>query len=262
MPRIHPLLMLLLLTVGPISMPALAQSNQIEVKGVVFDITQKVPLDGVTVMATNGKGTMTDSLGRYSIWVRETDSVFFSYQNRVSGKYPVLGMQDPRQFSMALHVYTNQLPPVTIYGKNYRTDSLANRSAYAKYFNWSKNPFNSINVGGGTVGMDPNEIINLFRFKRNRQLAALQARLIKEEQDKYVDFRFNRKFVKTVTNLADESLAAFMYKYRPPYDFVMLVNDLELGYYIQQCYKKRNWSIAKRCRNFPAGHRSAIQRKP
>jgi hypothetical protein len=245
MPRIHPLLLLLLLTVGPISMPALAQSNQIEVKGVVFDITQKVPLDGVTVMATNGKGTMTDSLGRYSIWVRETDSVFFSYQNRVSGKYPVLGMQDPRQFSMALHVYTNQLPPVTIYGKNYRTDSLANRSAYAKYFNWSKNPFNSINVGGGTVGMDPNEIINLFRFKRNRQLAALQARLIKEEQDKYVDFRFNRKFVKTVTNLADESLAAFMYKYRPPYDFVMLVNDLELGYYIQQCYKKETGQLPK-----------------
>jgi hypothetical protein len=29
-----------------------------------------------------------------------------------------------------------------------------------------------------------------------------------------------------------------MYKYRPPYDFVAIVNDLELGYYIQQCYKK------------------------
>jgi hypothetical protein len=86
--------------------------------------------------------------------------------------------------------------------------------------------------------MDPNEIINMFRFKRNRQLAALQARLIQEEQDKYVDFRFNRKFVKKVTNLADQALVKFMYKYRPPYDFVAIVNDLELGYYIQQCYKK------------------------
>lgn len=246
MPRLQPLFLFLLLVLGSSRYAALAQGSLIEVKGVVYDITQKVPLDGVTVMATNGKGTMTDSLGRYSIWVRETDSVFFSYQNRVSGKYPVLGMQDPRQFSMALHVYTNQLPPVTIYGRNYRTDSLANRAAYAKYFNWSKpNPLTSVNVGGGGAGMDPNEIINLFRFKRNRQLAAFQARLIKEEQDKYVDFRFNRKFVKLVTNLADESLANFMYKYRPPYDFVMLVNDLELGYYIQQCYKKETGQLPK-----------------
>jgi hypothetical protein len=244
MPRLYPSILFLLLTAGPFSLPAFAQSNMIEVKGMVFDITQKVPLDGVTVMATNGKGTMTDSMGRYSIWVRETDSVFFSYQNRVSGKYPVLGMQDPRQFSMALHVYTNQLPPVTIYGKNYRTDSLANRAAYAKYFNWSKpNPLKSVNVGGGGAGMDPNEIINLFRFKRNRQLGALQARLVKEEQDKYVDFRYNRKFVKTVTNMSDESLSSFMFKYRPPYDFVMLVNDLELGYYIQQCYKKETGEL-------------------
>lgn len=223
---------------------AYAQGDLIEVKGVVYDITQRVPLDGVSVMGTNGRGTITDSLGRYTLWLRETDSVYFSYQNRVSGKYPVATMQDPRQFSMALHVHTHQLPPVTIYGRNYRTDSMANRAAYAKYFNWSRpNPLNSVNVANGGAGMDPNEIINLFRFKRNRQLAALQARLIQEEQDKYVDFRFNKKFVKKVTNMSDPALSKFMYKYRPPYDFVTIVNDLELGYYIQQCYKKETGQL-------------------
>ncbi len=219
--------------------PIKAQGGLIEVKGVVYDISQRNPLEAVTVMATNGKGTMTDSLGRYSIWVRETDSLFFSYQNKSTLKYPVLAMQDPRQFNMALHITTNMLPPVTVYGRNYHMDSLANRMEYARYFNWSKpNPLNNVNVANGGVGMDPNDIINLFRFRRNRQLAELQTRLVQEEQDKYIDHRFNKALVKKVTGYSDDAVKIFMRKFRPPYDFLLVVNDLELVYYIEQCYKQ------------------------
>lgn len=211
----------------------------VEVKGRVYDITQRNFLDGVSVMATNGRGTTTDTLGFYSIWVRETDSVYFSYQNRTTAKYPVATMEDVRQFNMALHVYSHNLPPVTVYGRSYRMDSLSNRMEYAKYFNWQKpNPLKSVNVANGGVGMDPNDIINLFRFRRNRQLAELQKRLVEQEEDKYIDFRFNKNFVRKVTGLSDDPLKAFMRKYRPPYDFLVIVNDLELGYYIQQCYLK------------------------
>jgi len=227
--------MLLLLQVAQVK----GQANNVEVKGVVYDISQRTPMEAVSVMATNGRGTITDSFGRYAIWVRETDSIFFSYQNKATGKYPVLTMQDPNQFNMALHVQVQTLAPVTIYGRSYRMDSLANRMEYAKYFNWSKpNPLTSVNVANGGVGMDPNEIINMFRFKRTRQLTSLRNRLIADEQDKYVDFRFNKSFVKRLTGLTDAALKKFMFKYRPPYDFLCIVNELELGYYIQQCYKK------------------------
>jgi hypothetical protein len=229
------MLAILLLQAGYAS----AQANTVEVKGIVYDISQRTPMEAVSVMATNGRGTITDSFGRYAIWVRETDSIFFSYQNKATGKYPVLTIQDPNQFNMALHVQVQALAPVTIYGRNYRMDSLSNRMEYAKYFNWSKpNPLKSVNVANGGVGMDPNEIINMFRFKRTRQLTSLRNRLIAEEQEKYVDFRFNRNFVKRVTGLTDAALKKFMYKYRPPYDFLEIVNELELGFYIQQCYKK------------------------
>jgi hypothetical protein len=214
-------------------------AQEIEVKGVIYDISQRTPLEGVSVMATNGRGTSTDEFGRYSLWVRTSDSLYFSYQGRETSKYPVLKMEDHRQFNMALHVQVFSLPNVIVRPPNYRMDSLQNRLDYGKYFDYRKpNPIGSINVGPTGVGMDPNEIINMFRFKRNRQLASLQRRLIAEEEDNYVNFRFNKNFVTQVTGLKGPELDAFMRKYRPPYDFVAITNQLELGYYIQQCYKK------------------------
>jgi hypothetical protein len=190
-------------------------------------------------MSTSGAGTITDEFGRYTINVRVTDSIYFSYQGRETGKYPVLAIEDPRQFNMALHVKVFALPNVIVRPPDYRTDSIQNRIDYGRYFGYAKpNPLKSINVGPTGVGMDPNEIINMFRFKRNRQLAALSRRLIADEQDKYIDFRFNKNFVKELTGLEGKELDAFIKKYRPPYDFVAITNQLELGYYIQQCYKK------------------------
>ncbi len=235
---LRPLFTTLLLCLACLGLHA---QQWVEVRGTVYDNSQRHPLEGVSVMSTSGRGTTTDVQGHYRLVVPSTDSVFFSYQNRATAKHPVASMSDPQSFNMALGVSSpNPLPPVTIYGRSYKVDSIQNRQEYAKYFNWQRpNPLRNVNVANGGVGMDPNDIINLFRFRRNRQLASLQARLVKEEQDKYVDYRFNKVFVKKVTGLiSDQSIKRFMYKYRPPYDFVAIVNDLELGYYIQQCYKK------------------------
>jgi len=215
-----------------------------ELKGTVYDISERTPVELVTVLTTSGRGTMTDSMGRYKIAVSINDSVFFSYQNKVTGRYPVAKMEDQTQFNMSLHIHVFELPNVTVRGHNYRSDSLINRREYSKYFNFSKpNPLHSINVGPTGVGMDPNEIINMFRFKRNRQLAELQKRLVADEQDKYVDYRFNKTIIKKLTLLDGEPLRLFMIKYRPPYDYAVLTNELEMGYYIQQCYRKEKGQL-------------------
>lgn len=215
-----------------------------ELKGTIYDISERTPVELVTVLTTSGRGTMTDSTGRYKIPVSQTDSVYFSYQNKVTGKYPVAKLEDQTQFNMSLHIHVFSLPNVTVRGRSYQSDSLINRQEYAKYFNFSKpNPFHSINVGPTGVGMDPNEIINLFRFKRNRQLAELQERLVKDEQEKYIDYRFNKAFIKKLTLLDGEALRLFMEKYRPPYDYAVLTNELEMGYYIQQCYRKEKGQL-------------------
>lgn len=218
----------------------LAQQKSWQLHGTIYDVTKRYPMEYVTVMTTSGRGTMSDSLGKYSITVDQGDSVYFSFQNKQTGKYPVAKMEDQTQFNMSLHIQLYAyLPDVEVRAQNYRRDSIANRRMYDKYFGYSKpNPFSSINIGPTGVGMDPNEIINMFRFRRNRQLASLQRRLIQEEQDKFIDHRFTKALVKKLTNMKDnEELDAFMKKYRPPVDFLEMANDLELGYYIQQCYR-------------------------
>ena len=112
---------------------------------------------------------------------------------------------------------------------------------YGKYFDFKKpgvrlstNP--NYNPGGVTVGMDLDEFINMFRFKRTRSLEALQKRLMEQEQDKYIDHRFSKPFVRKVTHLQSPELENFMRAYRPTYELCQMFNDLELGYYIEKCY--------------------------
>ena len=237
---VKPLLIVSLLLVGWQH----ADAQTWVLKGTVYDISERTPVELVTVLTTSGRGTMTDTMGRYKIEVDEKDSIYFSYQNRVTGKYPVAKMEDQTQFNMSLHIHVFSLPNVTVRGHRYQTDSLINRQQYAKYFNYSgHNPLHSINVGPTGVGMDPNEIINMFRFKKNRQVAELQNRLIKDEQEKYVDYRFNKALIKRLTLLDGEPLRLFMIKYRPPYDYAVLTNEIEMGYYIQQCYRKEKGEL-------------------
>jgi hypothetical protein len=96
----------------------------------------------------------------------------------------------------------------------------------------SSNP--NYNPGGLTVGFDFEAIINMFRFKRNQNMEFLQKRLIDQEQEKYVNFRFSKAFVRKITLLKSPELDTFMVRFRPPYELVTKMNDLEFGYYIEK----------------------------
>lgn len=63
-----------------------------------------------------------------------------------------------------------------------------------------------------------------------------QERLIEQEQEKFVDHRFNKQLVRRLTNLANEKLDSFMVIYRPSYQFTLLASDYELQSYIKRCY--------------------------
>jgi len=214
--------------------------GQIQVKGTIYDVTQKIPLEGVSVMSTSGRGTSTDSNGHYSIMLPDKDSIFFSYLGKPTKPISVKDISSPWEFNMSLRVTSGLLPTVFVRPKSYKLDSMQNRADYAKIFNFQKpNPFKTINTGaGGVVGMDPNEIINLFRFKRNRQMASLQKRVLQQEQDKYIDHRYNKAIVKKLTGLQGSLLDSFMVKYRPDYYFVQARNDLELYQYIWEAGKQ------------------------
>lgn len=211
------------------------------IAGTVFDISGRRPVEAVMVQA--GKiVTYTDSLGRYLINVNKRDSIAFSLFGKSTQKFPLDTVEDPMHFNVMIHVIGYDLPEVRVRNSNYRLDSIQNRIAYSKFFNYTPPslkftpPLNPV-PGSLTIGLDLDEIINAFRFKRNRNLQFLQNRLISQEREKYVDYRFTKIFVQRVTHLEGLSLTDFMEYCRPSYDVLALLNDLELGYYIEQKLK-------------------------
>jgi hypothetical protein len=115
-------------------------------------------------------------------------------------------------------------------------DSLQNRKDYEKIFNYQK-PGIGITDGQNGAGIDLDELINIFRFKRNRRLAAFQARLIEDEQDKFINHRFTRYTVKKITGLNGDTLDAFMFRYRPSFQFTKTASDYEFYDYIKLAYQ-------------------------
>ena len=222
----------------------------ITINGTVYDISAHKPLEAVAVISTSGRGTITDSLGRYSLTVKLNDSVYFKLLNKETMRYPVDTIKNTDAFNIMIHVRAVDLPDVKVRNSNYRFDSIQNRKDYAKYFEFKKptirlsnNP--GYNPGGVTVGLDLDEFINMFRFKRTRSLESLQKRLVQQEQDKYIDHRFSKQFVRKITKLSSPELEKFMQLYRPTYDFVVVLNELELGYYIEKCYEQYRASKLK-----------------
>jgi len=213
------------------------------ISGVVYDISGRRPIEAAIVFS-NSNHAFTDSLGRYSINVRTNDSLWFSLFGKTTHKYPIDTIEDLHNFNVMIHVAGFDLPEVRVRNSYYKLDSIQNRIDYAKYFNYQA-PGIKLSSGqqlfganGLTIGFDLDEIINMFRVKRNRNLQFLQKRLVSQEQEKYVGYRFTKRFVIKLTHLEGEQLERFMNFCRPSYEVLGLLNDLELGYYIEKKFEE------------------------
>ncbi|MBL0267989.1 MAG: carboxypeptidase-like regulatory domain-containing protein [Chitinophagaceae bacterium] len=208
-----------------------------KVRGTVYDSSQHYPLEAVSVISTSGRGTVTNSEGNYEIDVAATDSIFFSYLGKPTMKFPILTIQNILQFNISLHVSIPTLKEVKIRPRNYRQDSIQNREDYAKVFNYQKPKLKTVTPQyGAGVGFDLDEIVNMFRFKRNRSIANFQKRLLQQEEDKFIDFRFSKSLVRRLTLLTGNELDSFMRLYRPSYTFTKFANDYDFQAYIKQAH--------------------------
>jgi hypothetical protein len=208
--------------------------SQARVSGTVYDISRSIPLPSVSVMTTSRRGTVTDSLGRYTIEVNSIDSIYFSYLNKPTTKFSVRAIPNIYAFDISLHVPVSELPAVKVKLPNYRRDSIQNRMDYAKVFNFKKPGIGiSSGDGGAGVGLDLDEFINMFRFRHNKHMLAFQKRLEQEEIDKSIDHRFTKLTVRKITGLTGDSLNLFMKQFRPSYEFTQLSSDYEFLEYIK-----------------------------
>jgi hypothetical protein len=204
--------------------------------GTVYDSSKKNLVEDVRVESTGGNFTITDSMGRYKIAVKENDSVSFVYKNKPTQKFSVKDISDPTHFDNSLRItvkgkYTT-LKEVVVFARSYREDSLENRRTYSDVYDYRKPTIRTGVSPDGVAGADLDEIINMFRFKRNKRLKAFQARLEKQEQEKYVSYRFNKTFVRRITQLEGAQLDSFMVRYVPSYEFASQADEVSFNKYI------------------------------
>lgn len=206
------------------------------VSGTVYDSSKINPVENVRVESIGGKFTWTDSTGHYKIQVTEKDSLTFIYQNKPTLKFSVKDIADPSRFDISLRVKVktkySTLKEVVVFGKSYREDSIENRQTYGDVYNFRKPTIRTGVSPDGAVGADVNEIINIFRFRRNKRLRAFQARLEKQEQENFVKYRFNKNFVRRVTQLKGAELDSFMVRYPPSYEFASTADEVTFHKYV------------------------------
>lgn len=220
--------------------------GQILVSGTVYDSTKILPVPKVFIKSTSGSTAITDTLGKYSIWVLATDSLIFIYNNKPTLHYAVQSIDNTGSFDISLHIRMYEkfktLKEVQIFTKNYRQDSVDYRQRFATIFNYKKPSVqSSFDATTGAAGLDINELINIFRFKRNKQLKKMQERLEEEEKERFINYRFNKTTVSRITKLTGTDLTLFMKNYRPDFEFTKNSSLVDFYQYILNAsyhYKK------------------------
>lgn len=221
------------------------------ISGTVLDSSRINFVPGVKVINNAGQFAITDSLGKYTIRIAEKDSLAFIFNGKSTMKFPVHNVTDPMHFDIALQVpYKGKfkvLKEVIVHTRSYREDSIENRQTYAKIFNYEKPTLaSSIDASSGMVGADVDQLINMFRFRRNKMMKNFQLRLEEQEQEKYVNYRFNKTLIKRITHLEGEQLNMFMLRYRPGYEFTANAGELAFNQYILNCYYKYKVELLKK----------------
>jgi len=199
-------------------------SAQVTVSGNVYDISKLYAVPGVQVSSTSGSSDVTDSTGSYQINVSKTDSIIFTYNGKSTIKFPVKDIKNYSSFDISLHAQVKQkyklLNPVTVYTNTYKFDSIENRNEYAKIFGDEKPGIHSTYDPGGAAGLDLDALIGMFQFRKNKEQLAFKNRLLQEEEDRYVDYRFSSRAITRITGLTGDSLEVYKKMYRPDYYFV------------------------------------------
>lgn len=212
---------------------------QLVVSGTVFDSSKVNFVENVRVVSTGGSFAVTDSMGKYRINVSEKDSLFFNYNSKPTQKFAVKTIGDLQHFDISLRVNIRAryslLKEVTVFSKSYRQDSLENRQTYADIYDYKK-PGVSSTMSNGVAGADLDELINVFRFKRNKRLKSFQRRLEIQEQEKYITYRFNKVIVRRITGLQSPLLDTFLVWYRPTYEFASNSDELVFNQYILNAF--------------------------
>jgi hypothetical protein len=92
-------------------------------------------------------------------------------------------------------------------------------------------------IGPTGAGIDLDELIRVFQFRKNKSMEKFKERLEEQERQKFIDHRFNKTLVRRLTNLDGSNLDVFMLRFRPSYAFALIASEYDFQLYIKKCFE-------------------------
>jgi hypothetical protein len=231
-------------------------SNQVvgqKITGLLLDADTRKPIKDAKV-STSNTSTFTAATGIFTFAsIRQGDTIKVSharydlYQTAYNDKSKLDTVLIFLKLS-AINLLEVNIQRV----RNYKFDSLNRREEFPAVFNHKAPSFKDVFLKKSTVapvqyspfqsstsslvGINLLSVLNLIK-KNKTPIAKLQKQLLKEEEDKFVNHKFSKEKVSSLTSLKGDSLQNFMIKYRPSMENSKGMTEYELLIYIKKCYK-------------------------
>ncbi|APU96263.1 carboxypeptidase-like regulatory domain-containing protein [Sphingobacterium siyangense] len=228
-------------------------SSAQDLKGTIKDKYSGDILIGVSIKVAS-RSTYSDSYGKFILpGIKLGDTITFSSIGYREEKY-IVDNSNLDNLVIYMKQTTILLDEVKINSLgNYKADSLKFREEFAKTFNYSKPKFKDIfisknyssnvprhpnqasNSTASLISVDVLSVISMLGKNRTPQ-SKLQQKLIKEEEEQYLDNTFSKRKVQNLTGLKGDSLQTFMQLYRPNIDAAKYMSDYDIILYIKKSY--------------------------
>ena len=230
-----------------------AQASAQRISGRVLDLATNLPIVNAKVK-TSKYITYTDGNGFFQFSnATSKDTLHITFFNYKPTQY-LISARRTDTITIFLSRNPISLKEVIVKGKtDFKFDSLKYRKDYNAIFNYSapgiKDAFITRKYGkyvpydniSATHSANTLVSVNLLSvaglFGKNKKTASrLQQELLKTERYHYIDNRFSRSKITSITALRNDSLADFISFYRPDAGSLQKMSDYDLVLYIQKSY--------------------------
>lgn len=203
-----------------------------KMKGKVYDIDGHQALQDVIIHNIFTEEVVySDKNGRFEIDVKPGELVEFNMLNYKTVRIRVHG-QPASYYDIPMVIGPFELEGLTIYGRDAsrKIDSIKTAEVFQKALRTPK-----------LTGMDAFQHPFSALSKENRRTWAFQERYYRTEQEKYIEYVFNKELIQELTQLGTDSMEDYRKRFRPTYQY--LVNWNEYDYYL---YIKNTVDIYRR----------------
>jgi hypothetical protein len=207
---------------------------QSTVKGKIYDAKTDSTIAAVNVFNINTKqSARSDPGGGYSITATEDDQLVFSIVGYRPDTVTVVYSMLLAQHDVTLRNEIITLKNVTV-TSSYQGDSLARRNYYDNMYKLPNITGHNTPQYGFGISLSP-----FSHFSQEaKQKRQLKKRLIKEEEEYYVERSFPKQWVASMTGLRGDSLIRFMMLYRPSYSFCRKSSREQMLIYVSEKLKE------------------------